>query len=55
VGRFLFAAALHASHDRFGAVIQPWGVTEYIVTEPCIGYRFCSPSHPDSPPRISDN
>jgi len=28
---------------------------EYILTEPWVGYRFCNPSDPDSPPRISDN
>ena len=28
---------------------------EYILTEPWVGYRFCNPSDPDSPSRVSDN
>ena len=28
---------------------------EYILTEPWVGYRFCNPSDPESPPRVSDN
>jgi len=28
---------------------------EYILAEPWVGYRFCNPSDPDSPPRLSDN
>jgi len=28
---------------------------EYILTEPWVGYRFCNPADPDSPPRLSDN
>jgi two-component system, OmpR family, KDP operon response regulator KdpE len=27
----------------------------YILTEPWVGYRFCNPLDPDSPPRLSDN
>ncbi len=27
---------------------------EYILTEPCVGYRFCNPSDPDSPSIESD-
>lgn len=26
---------------------------EYILTEPWVGYRFCNPADPDSPPRLS--
>ena len=28
---------------------------EDILTEPWVGYRFCNPADPDSPPRLSDN